>query len=51
MERSLGLKLGAIVVLVVMLLVGLLWIGSIVTERQMRRDQVVKDIAESSSQA
>lgn len=51
MERSLGLKLGAIVVLVVMLLVGLLWIGSIVTERQARRDQVVKDIAESSSQA
>ena len=51
MERSLGLKLGAIVVLIVMLLVGLLWIGSIVTERQMRRDQVVKDIAESSSQA
>ena len=51
MERSLGLKLGAIVVLVVMLLVGLLWIGSVGTERQMRRDQVVKDIAESSSQA
>ena len=51
MERSLGLKLGAIVVLIVMLLVGLLWIGSIVTERQARRDQVVKDIADSSSQA
>ena len=35
----------------VLLLVGLLWIGSIVTERQMRRDQVVKDIAASSSHA
>jgi inner membrane protein len=49
MGRSLGLKLGAIVVLIVLLLVGLLWIGSVVTERQARRDEVVKDIAESSS--
>ena len=51
MEHSLGLKLGAIVLLVILLLVGLLWIGSIVTERQMRRDDVVKDIAQSSSLA
>jgi inner membrane protein len=51
MKRSLGLKLCAIVVLIVFLLVGLLFIGSIVTERQARRDQVVKDIAESSSLA
>ena len=51
MERSLGLKLAAIVALVVLLLVGLLWIGSTVKERQARRDQVIKDIAESSSHA
>ena len=51
MGRSLGLKLGAIVGLIVLLLVGLHWIGSVVTERQGRRDEVVKDIAESSSLA
>lgn len=51
MERSLGLKLGAIVVLVTLLLVGLMWIGSIVTERQARRDGVVRDIGQSSSLA
>jgi inner membrane protein len=51
MERSLGLKVAAIIALNVLLLVGLLWIGSIVSERQARRDQVVKDIAESSSAA
>jgi inner membrane protein len=33
------------------LLVGLLWIGSIVRERQLRRDAVVQEIAESSSGA
>ncbi len=49
MERSLGLKLGAILLLIVLLLIGLWWIGSIVTERQSRRDEVVKDIAQSSS--
>jgi inner membrane protein involved in colicin E2 resistance len=37
MERSLGLKLGAIVLLMMLLLAGLLWIGSVVTERQARR--------------
>ncbi len=51
MERSLGLKLGAIVLLIIFLLIGLLWIGSIVTERQLRRDGVVRDIAQSSSLA
>jgi inner membrane protein len=51
MRRSLGLKLFAIGVLIVVLLIGLLWIGSLVTERQMRRDGVVKDIAQSSSLA
>jgi inner membrane protein len=51
MQRSLGLKLAAILLLVLILLVGLGWIGSVVTERQNRRDAVVKDIAESSSRA
>jgi inner membrane protein len=50
-ESSLGLKLGAIALLSLLLLLGLLWIGSIVTERQARRDSVVRDIAESSSLA
>lgn len=49
MERSLGFKLGAIVILIVFILIGLWWIGSIVTERQSRRDAVVRDIAQSSS--
>jgi inner membrane protein len=49
MERSLGLKLGAIVILIVFILIGLWWIGSVVTERQNRRDAVVRDIAQSSS--
>jgi len=51
MQRSLGLKMGAILLLITLLLVGLWWIGSIVTERQSRRDEVVKDIAQSSSLA
>jgi inner membrane protein len=51
MERSLGFKLGAIVVLIFFILIGLWWIGSIVTERQSRRDAVVRDIAQSSSLA
>jgi inner membrane protein len=51
MRHSLGLKLGAIGALSGVLLLGLLWIGSIVTERQARRDTVVKDIAASSSLA
>ena len=51
MRHSLGLKLGAIGALSGVLLLGLLWIGSIVTERQARRDAVVKDVAASSSLA
>ena len=51
MESRLGLKLGAIVLLSLVLLLGLLWINSIVTARQGRRDAVVHDIAESSSYA
>ena len=51
MKTSLGLKLGAITLLSIVLLAGLLWIGSIVRERQMRRDGVVQEIAASSSGA
>ena len=48
---QLGVEVAAIVALNVLLLVGILWIGSIVSERQARRDQVVRDIADSSSTA
>ena len=51
MENRLGLKVAAIAVLSIALLVGLMWIGSMVRERQQRRDMVVHDIAESSSNA
>ena len=51
MQRSMGSKIGVIVALGIMLLVGLFWIGNTVTERQVRRDGVVKDIAQSSSLA
>ena len=37
MGRSLGWKIAAIVALNVLLLIGILWIGSIVSERQARR--------------
>lgn len=49
MENRLGLKLAAMGLLSVVLLVGLLWIGSIVRTRQAQRDAVVHDIAESAS--
>lgn len=51
MESRLGLKVAAIVVLSVALMLGLLWISSMVTARQARRDAVVNDIAASSSNA
>jgi inner membrane protein len=51
MENRLGLKVAAIAVLSIALLVGLLWIRSLVAERQQRRDIVVHDIAASSSTA
>jgi hypothetical protein len=40
MKSNLGLKLGAIGLLSMVLLAGLMWIGSIVRERQVRRDAV-----------
>lgn len=51
MGNRLGLKVAAIAALSVVLLLGLTWIGSIVTERQARRDGVIHDIAASSSYA
>jgi inner membrane protein len=51
MERNLALKLFAICCLMALLLAGLFYIRSIVTERQQRRDGVVQDIARSSSMA
>jgi len=49
MSRSLVFKLGMIAVLVLLLLIPLMRIDGLVTERQQRRDQVVQDIARSSS--
>ena len=51
MENRLGLKIAAIVVLSVALLLGLMWISSMVQARQARRDAVVDSIAEGSSNA
>ena len=51
MDFRLGLKMAAIGALSLILLVGLMWISSMVGARQVRRDQVVSDIAESSSKA
>lgn len=49
MERSLGLKLVAVGAIIAVLLIALTFIGSLVGERQARRDSVVRDIASSSS--
>ncbi|MES1195970.1 MAG: cell envelope integrity protein CreD [Steroidobacter sp.] len=49
MSRSLIFKLGAIGLLVLLLLIPLMQINGLVTERQQRRDEVVQDIARSSS--
>lgn len=51
MIRSLGFKLGAIALLVLLLSIPLLMIGGLVAERQALRDGVVEDIARSSSHA
>jgi inner membrane protein len=47
--RSLGLKLAAMGALIAALLIALMGIGSLVKERQERRDGVVREIANSSS--
>ena len=49
MIRSLGFKLGAIALLILLLTIPLLMIGGLVEERQALRDRVVEDIARSSS--
>jgi inner membrane protein len=51
MERSLGLKLVAVGAIIAVLLIALTFIGSLVGERQARRDGVARDIANSSSLA
>lgn len=49
MNRSLAFKLGTIALLIVLLLIPLQMIGSLITERQQQRNQVLQDIARSSS--
>ncbi len=49
MNRILVFKLGAIGLLVDILLIPLIQIGDLVRERQHRSDEVVNDIARSSS--
>lgn len=49
MSRTLVFKFGAIGLLVLLLMIPLLRIDGLVDERQNRRDQVVQDIARSSS--
>lgn len=51
MNKSLSLKLGTIALLVVMLLIPLVMIGGLIDERQVLRDSVVEDIAQSASRA
>lgn len=51
MNRTLTFKLGAIGLLILLLLLALQLIGGVVDERQAVRDQVLEDIARSSSQA
>lgn len=49
MKRPLFFKLGTIALLILLLLIPLLLIGNLVSERQFQRDRVVEDIARSSS--
>jgi len=49
MSRTLGFKLGAIALLILLLMIPLLMIGGLVSERQQQRDRVLQDIARSSS--
>lgn len=49
MSRSLGFKLGAIALLILLLMIPLLMIDGLVDERQGLRHQVLQDIARSSS--
>ena len=49
MNRNLLFKLGAIALLIVLLLIPLLMIHGVITDRQQLRDDVLQDIARSSS--
>lgn len=51
MNRNLLFKLGAIALLILLLLIPLLMINGIISDRQQRRDAVLMDIARSSSNA
>lgn len=51
MNKTLGLKLGAIALLAIGLLIPLMMIGGLISERQSLRDSVIDDIAKSSSYA
>jgi inner membrane protein len=49
MNRVLGFKLGAIALLILLLLIPLMMIDGLVSERQYQREEVLRDIARSSS--
>ena len=49
MNRNLLFKLGAIALLILLLLIPLLMINGIISDRQQLRDGVLMDIARSSS--
>ncbi|HEX8593247.1 MAG TPA: cell envelope integrity protein CreD [Pseudomonas sp.] len=49
MNRSLAVKLGMIALLIMLLLIPLLMIGGLISDRQAQRDGVLEDIARSSS--
>jgi inner membrane protein len=49
MERTLAFKLATIGLLIALLIIALSTIGHLVTERQARRNEVIQDIARSSS--
>jgi len=49
MNRNLFFKLGAVALLILLLLIPLLMIHGVITDRQQQRDEVLQDIARSSS--
>ena len=51
MNRNLAIKLGVIGLLIILLMIPLLLIGGMVSDRQALRDGVLADIARSSSAA
>ncbi|WP_110972442.1 cell envelope integrity protein CreD [Pseudomonas huaxiensis] len=51
MNKTLSIKLGIIALLVIGLLIPLVMIGGLISERQSLRDSVVEDIGQSSSHA